>query len=126
INHIIRINVPSKNIRKIKNLTLINNKEYNSELDRHIFETKSLTLFFNFQYLNTFYKIFENLMRRSDFIKKYFIDSSKPQAHDISTNDKVASISMPFEPLPESKKDKSTLLLSLFDLKIIYLVQYKS
>jgi hypothetical protein len=126
-----RVNVPNNCLKKIKNLSREGVKEYNNELDKHIFETKSLTLFFNFQYLNTFYKIFENLWKRSEFIKKYFIDNNVKTNDTLITNTKpekaVASLSMPFEPLIEKKEPehKSTLLLSLFDLKIIYLVQYK-
>jgi hypothetical protein len=128
-----RLNVPSNYLRKIKNLSRNNKtREYKNELDKHIFETKSLTLFFNFQYLNTFYKIFENLWKRSDFIKKYFIDSNvkvndTASDHNAKPDKVVASLSLPFEPIGEKKEleHKSTLLLSLFDLKIIYLVQYK-
>jgi hypothetical protein len=112
MHNTIRINVPNKKIKKLKNkypsdnpLTPADNL-YISDLDRFILETKSFTLFLNFNYLNTFYKIFENFWRRSAFVKKYFFGKK-----DVSKKNKNNEENLGGQNVPNSaqKKQRNSL-----------------
>jgi len=170
INNIMRVNFPRKNLRKINEIRrgdkyssylynpLMKNEEYYiTQLDRFIMDTKSLTLFLNFNYLNTFYKIFENFWKRSPFVKKYLFGNTKKKNPKSNSIGNLNNISQPgnlqiskfssirkslnnefdnsiyinldkenlIEEISSSEKD-TKIFLTLFDMKIIYLLNYKN
>ena len=149
---VFRVNVPCNCLNKVKQF----DKNYSNPLqrlksltplDNFVINTQSLTLFLNFAYLNTFYKIFENLWKRSDFMKTYFVSSPSPQSSKqqssmsqslTRSNNKnivknISSIintdinySMCISNEEEKLSKITKLMVTVFDLKIIYLINYKS
>lgn len=147
---VFRVNVPCNCINKVKQFDKIYKNPLQrlkslTPLDNFVINTQSLTLFLNFAYLNTFYKIFENLWKRSDFMKTYFVSSSPQsskqqpsmsQSLTRSNNRNIKNISSIINTdinysmcisNEEEKLSKITkLMVTVFDLKIIYLINYKS
>ena len=154
-----RVNVPSNCLNRIKRF----DKTYSNPLkriksltalDNFVINTQSFTLFLNFAYLNTFSKIFENLWKRSDFMKTYFVPKESLSPEKEIKNDKISvqsnkisKTSLIFSPskgktsgmntdmnyslcLSNGEDEKlskiSKLMVSVFDFKIIYLINYKS
>ncbi len=63
----------------------------NNDLDNFILDTNSLTLFLNYQYLHTFYKIFENFFERSSYLKYYFNSPSPQRSEQRNQQEKTAN-----------------------------------
>ena len=149
---VFRVNVPCNCLNKVKQFdknysNLLQRLKSLTPLDNFVINTQSLTLFLNFAYLNTFYKIFENLWKRSDFMKTYFVSSPSPQSSKqqssmsqslTRSNNKnivknISSIintdinySMCISNEEEKLSKITKLMVTVFDLKIIYLINYKS
>ena len=157
IAEIMKINIPTDIPPDTSSYTAMFTEQYNEELNELVIKTKSLTIFLNYQYLDTFYKIFNVFWSKTSQIKKTFDTSNKKE--NIKDNDneinsigrrrtmKINSYSKikspsnnmrrttktnfrhisAFTKNSENKKEKksSNIKLVLFDLKIIYLLEYK-
>ena len=148
-----KINFPTDIPPDATSYTAMFTEIYNKELNELVIKTKSLTLFLNYQYIDTFYKIFNVFWTKtSQLRKKNDTKMDKDNDGDLSTNRKVSvklsgltnkmkGISSSirrrtkpfkrvsaFNKMSESKKEKkqTQIKLVLFDLKIIYLLEYKN
>ena len=74
------------------NLGDINKTNNCNDLDDFILNTNSFTLFLNFQYLQTFYKIFENFFERSTYLKYYFKSTNTQKEEPKTQADKIIGI----------------------------------
>ena len=154
INEITRINFPT-NIPLDETLyTEIFTEKNNQELNRLVNETKSLTIFLNYQHLDTFYKIFNIFWSKTSQIRKtYNTTNQKEKENENNLNNRRRTIKLTtipsklknisstvrrttkasfrhitsFSKTLETKKEKkkSVIKLVLFDLKIIYILEYK-
>ena len=152
IKDITKINFPT-NIPLDETLyTEIFTEKNNQELNRLVNETKSLTIFLNYQHLATFYKIFKIFLDKTSQIRKTHNTNNqkeKEKENDINSNNKRRTLKLntlsskirnstmrrtikgsfrhinAFNKNLEPKKKKSVIKLVLFDLKIIYILEYK-
>ena len=161
ITEIMRINFPTDVPPDANSYTKMFTEIYDNELNELVINTKSLTIFLNYQYLDTFYKIFDVFWSKASQIRKTYDTSYKKEKekekekfNDIDINSinrrktirlntissKLKSISpnirrttknvrhvSAFNKNFENKKEKkkTVIKLVLFDLKIIYLLEYK-
>ena len=154
----IRVNFPTDIPPDTSSYTSMFTEQYNEELNELVIKTKSLTIFLNYQYLDTFYKIFNVFWSKTSQIKKTYDtsnkkdDKEKESEIDINSSNrrktmKVNSLSTKFKSFPGvrrttkgsfkhisafsknsdnmKEKKKTNIKLILFDLKIIYLLEYK-
>ena len=124
---------------------------YNEELNDLVIKTKSLTIFLNYQYLNIFDKIFNIFWKKISQLRKgnkkneaNKKDKDKESIHTITRRSSrlntTSSTMRKVSPLIKKsnkklkylnnlknneKKKKQVIKLVLFDLKIIYLLEYK-
>ena len=126
---------------------------YNEELNDLIIKTKSLTIFLNYQYLDTFYKIVNIFWQKISQIKKgnkkNELNKKNKDQDSESNNSNIRrfsrlnttkstfkkyspSMTKNIKQLKNSnniktnkEKEKRLIKLVLFDLKIIYLLEYK-
>ena len=160
ITEIMKINFPTDIPPDASSYTAMFTEIYNKELNELVIKTKSLTLFLNYQYLDTFYKIFNVFWSKTSQIRKSndsnkkekekgneFNNASSTKRKTISPliglNNKLKDISSSvrkptkslrhvsaFSKNSFSKKEKEKkqikIKLVLFDLKIIYLLEYKN
>ena len=126
---------------------------YNEELNDLVIKTKSLTIFLNYQYLSTFYKIFNIFWQRISQIIKGNKNNELNKKNKDKDNESSYSTLRRFTRLNTTKstfkkyspaiaknikqlknsnniktnkeKEKRLIKLVLFDLKIIYLLEYK-
>ena len=151
IENVMKINFPT-DIPPVENgYTTIFKEIYNEELNDLIIKTKSLTIFLNYQYLDTFYKIFQVFWKKTSQFRK----GNKKNEQNKKEKDKESSFSLsrrssrlnttssttrkisPLTLRSNKKlknssnfknigtKKKKIIKLALFDLKIIYLLEYK-
>ena len=153
ITETMKINFPTDIPPDASSYTAMFTEIYNKELNELVIKTKSLTLFLNYQYLDTFYKIFNvfwtktsQLRKKNDIKKDKENDGDassirKPSVKLSNLTNKMKGISSnirrktksfkrisAFNKMSESKKEKkqTQIKLVLFDLKIIYLLEYKN
>ncbi len=155
IKNIIRVNVPT-DISNKTSYSLLFSEIYNAQLNKLVMETKSLTLFINFKYINTFYKIFEIFWAKTESLRLNLTKKNENEKTKIKThysrriNNNQASFSKiqqlkrqsvfelslnKIENLKENlfKENEENeemeinqkLLISLFDFKLIYLLEFK-
>ena len=157
ITETMKINFPTDIPPDTSPYTVMFNQQYNNELNELVIKTKSLTIFLNYQYLDTFYKIFNVFWSKASQIRKTYDTSYKKEKekeekteieivsakrrtmklNTISSKFKSGSSTVrrttkptvrhvsAFNKNTETKKKKSSIKLVLFDLKIIYLLEYK-
>ena len=149
IENIMKINFPTDIPPDESGYTEMFTEIYNKELNDLVIKTKSLTIFLNYQYLDTFDKIFNVFWKKISQLRKGN-KKNDPNKKDKETNstcttrrtsrlNTTSSTKRKFTPFlkksnkklkisnfknVESKK-KKVIKLALFDLKIIYLLEYK-
>ena len=92
---IIKVNLPSNCLRKIKNIDKTfraNNYIGNNKLDVFILNTQSFTIFINFPYLETFSKIIENLYKRCELIQKFNFNANNQISKEILNSENLSTI----------------------------------
>jgi hypothetical protein len=155
IKNIIRVNVPT-DISNKTSYSLLFSEIYNDQLNKLVMETKSLTLFINFKYINTFYKIFEIFWAKTESLRLNLTKKNENEKTKIKTHysrrihnnqasyskiqqlkrQSVFELSLnKIENLKENlfKENEENeemeinqkLLISLFDFKLIYLLEFK-
>lgn len=163
LNNIIRVNIPTE-ISNKSSYSRLFNEIYTQELNKLVMETKSLTLFINFKYLSTFFKIFEIFWEKTEGLRLSITKKIKNQKKgknnkkEVNKNNKCThSLTLQEKSTPKVEentyqnsmylhKGKDQLsspninvsnyssnnsssndkfMLSLFDLKVIYLLEYK-
>ena len=119
-NDIYLINIPG-NIKKTELSQSLNLKKHN-ELSDFINETRSFTLFLNYQYLSIFNQIFDSASS-STFIL-YIIKRQKNLA---KRNENSKKVIMKKKSVEKGEKEFSNLkiIAAIFDLKIIYMLDFK-
>jgi hypothetical protein len=161
ITEILKINFPTDIPPDANSYTAMFMEIYKKELNELIMKTKSLTIFLNYQYVNTFYKIFNVFWTKTSKLRQSYdsnkkekekekdndidiISSKKRSTFKINTTNTItqkirASPSIrrttkmfrhvsTFNKLGDTKKEKKKTIIKLvlFDLKIIYLLEYKN
>ena len=148
INNILKINIPTDIPPDASGYNAVFTEIYNEELNDLVLKTKSLTLFVNYQYVNTFYKIFKIFLEKYNQLNKGNKKNEKDKENESSrllkrrftklntTKSSIKKIS-PFIKRSQKnlkyinnlniamQKKKKLIKLVLFDLKIIYLLEYK-
>ena len=157
ITETMKINFPTDIPPDTSSYTTMFTEQYNEELNELVIKTKSLTIFLNYQYLDTFYKIFNVFWSKTSQIKKTYDTSNKKEEKEkekeieINTNNRRRTVRLntltsklktnptmrrttkSFKHISafnkntdnEIEKKKTNVKLVLFDLKIIYLLEYK-
>ena len=154
----IKINVPTDILHRPEYIKSgkIFTKKNKEELNKLVLETKSLTIFLNYKYLSTFYKIFKIFLGKTKMLRKNKKNAEKSSDKSFmrcATKKKTSSsgvyktLSKYYSALPKnscknlrksaldnqskfevsssSRNQDKNIKLLLFDLKIIYLLEYK-
>jgi hypothetical protein len=150
MNNIIRVNVPND----IFGNENIFNDDGNQKLNKLILKTKSLTVFINFEYINIFYKIYRIFWEKTEWLRKKFFENGNNNVinnnNNIINETFIRSKKREIQTLKiinkeknllinkinnnnnnnnnnkiESNSNKSIFILCLFDLKIIYYLEFK-
>ena len=137
LNNVIKVNIPNE-ISNKSSYSRLFNEIYSQELNKLVMETKSLTLFINFKYLSTFFKIFEIFWEKTAILRLSL--SKKMNQHKLNkdntintnntnntanTNGNNNVNNSKFISNNSKTEQNDKFLLSLFDLKLIYLLEYK-
>ena len=153
IENIMKINFPTDIPPDANSYTKSFTEIYNKELNDLVIKTKSLTIFLNYKYLDTFDKIFNVFLKKTDQIRKgnkkndinkrdKDLESNTSSIRRKSRLNTTNSTNPSFRknsPIKRSskhsknqlvfknkeQKKKKIIKLVLFDLKIIYLIEYK-
>ena len=156
IKNIIRVNIPT-DISNKTSYSLLFSGIYNAQLNKLVMDTKSLTVFINFKYINTFFKIFKifwaktesirlNLTKKNEKVEKIKTHFSRRISYNnqLSFNSKLQKFKrqsalenslIKIDYINNNKDNlnnenneidiEQKLMISLFDLKIIYLLEFK-
>ena len=153
LENILKINIPTDVPPDSNSYTASFTEIYNKELNELVLKTKSLTIFINYQYIFNFYKIFNvfyaktfqlrkekkktdinknskdkesettaSTIRRKNKLNTF---NSRIRAFSPKNNKKISRNSKYIKISEKVKKKKKIIKLVLFDLKIIYLLEYK-
>ena len=150
VENVMHINFPTDIPSEENGYTAAFTEIYNKELNDLVIKTKSLTIFLNYQYLEIFYKIFDIFWKKTSQLrkgnkktdtnnKKYreresFSYSSSRRSSRLNTTWSMKKFSplarksnkkLRYNIKSKESKKKQIIKLALFDLKIIYLLEYK-
>ena len=157
ITGILKINFPTDIPPDANTYTAMFMEIYQKELNELVMKTKSLTIFLNYQYVSTFYKIFNVFWSKTSKLRQSYDSNKKDKESDVDViasnkrrNTKIVSMNTMFPKIKgtstikrttktfrhvstfrqnignKKEKKKSIVKLVLFDLKIIYLLEYKN
>jgi hypothetical protein len=149
IENVLKINFPTDIPPDASGYTAMFTEIYNKELNDLVIKTKSLTIFLNYQYLDTFYKIFNVFWKKTSQLRKgnkkneqnkkdkelSFTNTTRRSSRLNTTSSTMRKFT-PFIKKSNKKlkinnfknietKKKKVIKLALFDLKIIYLLEFK-
>ena len=150
IKNILKINIPTDIPPDASSrYNAVFTEIYNEELNDLVIKTKSLTLFLNYQYVTTFYKIIQIFLEKITQLNKGNKKNEKKDKENepnrlltrrytkLNTTKSLSRKVSPFIKRSQKnlkytnsinitkEKKKKLIKLVLFDLKIIYLLEYK-
>ena len=142
INSIIRVNIPND---VVGNENIFSDAG-NEQLNKLILQTKSLTVFINFEYINTFYRIYRIFWDKTQWLRKKFFEKNN-NVNNNNLNDTFIRSKKKIQTMKIKNREKNLIInkinnnkieknlnlnsnqtnfiLCLFDLKIIYYLEFK-